>query len=165
MRATWPLWFICAALLIWDAVQLAKSSAAAEEGAASERWPTASGIVTKSEIGTLATGGRDDRIEYSPSVAYTFRVGTIEHVGHRVLFTAFDRKTHDEAAAIIARYPVGTTVVVHYDPDDPDDAVLEPGAPTTNWRRKVTGVALVALAFAAAAIVIMIVGARRRRAR
>ena len=162
MPRTWPLWFLCLALLIWDAVQLAKSTSAADEGKASLDWPTAPGTVIKSGVGTIARGRRTD---YVPAVDYTYTVGTAAHTGHRVHFTAFDRRAYDDAAAIAARYPVGATVVVHYDPQQPDESVLEPGAPTVNWQRKVVGVALVALSLAAIAIVIEVLGARRRRKR
>ena len=38
-----------------------------------------------------------------------------------------DEDTGEAAEAIIARYPVGSPVMIHYDPGKPARGILEPG--------------------------------------
>jgi len=61
---------------------------------------------------------------YKPVVAYRYELMGLQYTGERIAFGAntFNRRKSDE---IIARYPVGQAVTVHYNPDKPEDAVLE----------------------------------------
>jgi hypothetical protein len=80
-------------------------------------WPTAGGVVTRSE---LADG--DD----PPALTYTFAVGGREYAGHE-----YEPDPHltmgNPWEKVAAELPVGTSVTVAYDPDDPADATLRPG--------------------------------------
>lgn len=95
-------------------------------------WPTADGIVHESRVERLATrrtrGGRTTATPfYVPRVIYRFRVGGIdidaERFGRSVRSTTFA-----VVERVVAAFPVGTRVAVHYDPDEPTTAVVAPTA-------------------------------------
>jgi len=61
---------------------------------------------------------------YEPAVKYTYSVAEQTYTGERIGYcpTQFDYGT---ASKNIFRYPVGSTVRVRYDPQDPAKALLE----------------------------------------
>jgi hypothetical protein len=96
----------------------------------SAHWPTTSGTITLSRVRFLPRGpwpfGR--RFEgYFGDVGYQYHVGATDYHGSRLSF----ERAHLAAAQgwqdAIRPYPVGKTVTVYYDPQDPASAVLEPG--------------------------------------
>ena len=87
------------------------------------RWPTTPGIVTGSEVRVDTAGRRFSR----PEVLYAYEVSGERHYSDRVTYTWVgikDRKPTPED--VVATYPEGSRVTVHYNPDNPDEAVLEP---------------------------------------
>ena len=88
----------------------------------SKRWPEAPGVISTSykkerhdaESGTY----------YSPVVAYRYQIGERELTGKRVSFGNLI------PASIAERYRAGQEVLVHYDPEKPEQCVLEPGLNT-----------------------------------
>lgn len=57
----------------------------------------------------------------SPLVLYAYEVNGQEFRGHRVRA----RQGTCDASHVIQRYPAGSSVVVHYDPNDPSNSALE----------------------------------------
>jgi hypothetical protein len=99
----------------------------------SERWPSAAGTITLSAVavGTRETEkGRSYNV-YSAEIGYSYRIGNSEYRGHAVGW-GWDayHGSPESAEAAIAKYPKGANVIVHYDPLDPERAVLDPQAPT-----------------------------------
>jgi hypothetical protein len=93
---------------------------------AEKSWPTAPGVIMSSVVGThLARSSRGGTTtQFMPEVAYEYQVNEITYKGSGVGFgksTTSSRK----ATEIVSRYPQGTAVTVHYDPQDPAKAVLE----------------------------------------
>jgi hypothetical protein len=93
---------------------------------AEKTWPTAPGVILSSIVGThLSHSSRGGTTtQYMPEVAYEYQVNEITYKGSSVGFgksTTSSRK----ATEIVSRYPQGTAVSVHYDPQDPAKAVLE----------------------------------------
>ena len=100
---------------------------------ASLAWPVAPGKITGSQVEIESKiehedGSRDRVVErFRPHVAYAYRVGNADY--HSSTLTWGGVALHgdsDSAAAVTRKYPVGAGVSVHYDPDDPSNAVLEP---------------------------------------
>jgi hypothetical protein len=95
-------------------------------------WPSTSGEVVRAEVEEHVDVSKDREgsgtkttVTHESNVVYVYRVAEQEYRGQRVRFDwEMDRA---EAEATVAKYPVGQTVSVYYDPDDPSDAVLEPG--------------------------------------
>ena len=105
---------------IWSAI----------EGWAALRWPVVEGEITSSKVKQIpgvrrfGYGGPS----YEPSVAYSYRVLGTTYSGTRLRFGGEPTDYYqDNTYAKLAQYPVGTTVRVHYQPDDPSRSVLEPG--------------------------------------
>lgn len=93
----------------WKNVQLAK---------ASTTWPATAGTVTASERKRVT-------LRTQPRVVYSYAVNGTSYTSERISFAAgVPPKETDE---FLARYPVGKNVSVHYSPEKPSDAVLEPG--------------------------------------
>jgi len=148
-RQAVPRWvYLCAALMISGGCMTAIGGSDFFLGHASEKWPTTKGSIELSQLGTGTKRQRvgPDRRYYYPQIRYRYRVGMREYVSERIsansVFILGARDLSDfksdpaEARAVVARYPGGSTVRVFYDPDDPRDALLEPG-PTSSAQQKI----------------------------
>lgn len=107
------------------------------KSAACRRWPTVTGKVMRTCIESVTEDDDSDagRSHRSPSettytgatIRYAFSVAgrdyqsTRRHVG-RPVFSSGSRA----AARVLAKYPQNGQVTVHYNPDNPAEAVLEP---------------------------------------
>jgi hypothetical protein len=104
------------------AFMLARAEFNRASAAASRDWPTAQGKVTKSEMKSRLTGhGMTYTLDFACDYAVGgrgYRLRDVQfgtgRVGSRKLIDGFAEK-----------YPVGSSVAVRYDPDDPQTAVLE----------------------------------------
>jgi Protein of unknown function (DUF3592) len=93
-------------------------------------WPAIGGRIVKSGVehyrkrvggaqsGTLTTF-------YEPVVEYSYRVNDHEYHSTQVSFGGKSASSQAIAEAAAARYPTGNLVLVHYDPKNPSNAVLE----------------------------------------
>jgi hypothetical protein len=102
---------------------------------ASARWPTAAGIVTTSDVIEEAIEEKDNddksRIRkiyrYQLDLRYAYQVGKRDFVGTAANWGATAiYGLRDVAEKAAAQYHKGQPVTVHYDPDWPGQAVLEP---------------------------------------
>ena len=64
---------------------------------------------------------------YTPHVRYKYAVGGRTYHGDRIQVLPLGVTDEWQAWATVRRYAPGTEVRVHYDPQRPDRAVLEPG--------------------------------------
>jgi hypothetical protein len=97
------------------------------------KWLSTDGIIVTSYI----SSERDDenikspRIFYVPNVSYTYFAKGKQQLAKRLYFGARQKHTQRDAAAKdLAPYPVGMRVTVYYNPDNPQDAVLQIAAPS-----------------------------------
>lgn len=69
----------------------------------------------------------DEGTSYSPSFHYKYEVGerAYQGSGYRYLGRSFGDS--ERSAEIVRRYPVGSEVLVFYNPDTPGDSILVPG--------------------------------------
>ncbi|WP_244981514.1 DUF3592 domain-containing protein [Corallococcus exercitus] len=86
-------------------------------------WPTVQGTITRSEVEAVRSKG----IKYEPKAAYTYSVDGQPYEGSKHRFGSFRSSESDYAEKVVARYPVGARVPVHYRPGQPSEAVLQPG--------------------------------------
>ena len=100
---------------------------------ASLAWPVAPGKITASKVEVESkieheSDTRDRVVErFRPHVAYAYRVGNADYHGSTLTWGGVAlHGDSDSAEKVTRKYPVGTGVSVHYDPDDPSNAVLEP---------------------------------------
>jgi hypothetical protein len=91
---------------------------------ASTEWPSVRGQVTESRVGTHDSDGTT---MYSAEVVYEYTVNDRHYVNDRIKFGEGSSSNPRPAHNTVAAYPVGASVDVYYSPDDPLNAVLEPG--------------------------------------
>jgi hypothetical protein len=113
-----------------------------QRGQAAESWPTAAGRVVHSDV---ARQRKPRGTRYWPDVRYEYTVDGRAYKGRQL--TAWEKRFSieepGEARRWAARYPQGAEVTVYYDPDDPHDGVLEPGAARRAWAGFYVGVGLI----------------------
>lgn len=109
---------------------LAMLWAARRQVAEAAAWPQTAGRIVKSTVehyrqrvggaqsGTLVTF-------YAAVVEYSYRVADRDYHSTQLSFGGKSAGSQDLAEAKAARYPVGSQVMVHYDPRNPSNAVLD----------------------------------------
>ena len=89
---------------------------------ASARWPEAQGTVRASSMEKQ----RSKRSAlFVPHVSYDYTVGSEHYTSETLAFTSVASGDSGEARDVVQHYPVGTSVQVHYAPDEPSLACLE----------------------------------------
>ena len=98
-----------------------------EEASISETWPTTTGIITNSDIRQSESDGNK---MYAAVINYDFTVDNKPYSGDRITLTSGNSSTSSikEVKKELQAYPTGANVKVYYDPELPNNAVLEPGA-------------------------------------
>lgn len=76
-------------------------------------------LLSKIEPGGIYGGWRFD-------ITYRYKVGELEFVSNRVHFGHQAEDNPSYAQSYVEKYPVGEQVIVFYDPNEPENAVLEP---------------------------------------
>jgi len=103
-------------------------------------WPTAQGIVESAQL--TSKPARRGRMTYRPVIRYAYEIDGARHLADRVDYGDRGTSSIDTAMGVIARYPEGRMVTVHYNRKDPDVAVLEAGTTIGNWLTLGVGLAL-----------------------
>jgi len=96
-----------------------------QDARASASWPSVEGRVISSEV-TRSTDA-DGAVSYSPEVTYSYTVENASYTNGRIKFGENAYGNRNKAEEIAANYPVGRTVTVYYEPEQPALSVLEPG--------------------------------------
>lgn len=97
-------------------------------------WPRAEGVVTRADLLREQFGGSEGMTGEKADIRYTYTVlgaqysGEVVAVGTKNWYTNTGR-----AARFIETYPVGTHVLLAYDPRQPTRSVLEPGVSKYAW--------------------------------
>ncbi len=101
-----------------------------------ESWPTAKGTANTSSIqpaATISSGKRGPAL-YDVVVKYQFRAAGQLHFGETV---SFPRRLYkeEEARAVLARYPAGAPITIHYNLENALECYLEfiPSAESRNY--------------------------------
>lgn len=114
-----------------------------------QNWPVVPSTVLNSEVRKRQQYDSDSasgRTTYEPVVNYQYSVMGSLYNGSRVSFG--DKKTsRKKAEEIVARYPAGTEVNAHYNPDKVEESVLETAA-NGSIGNLVSGLLLIVLAVA-----------------
>ncbi len=115
-------------------------------------WPTVSGTVISSDIRQSSEWERKgiktgrDRTLYLPNILYNYEVKGNQYRSYRVFIEgAVDYLGRGNARRIVNRYPPGKNVSVHYDPENPQMAVLETGIKFTHLLFPATGILFILL--------------------
>lgn len=119
-----------ASLFIWIGIDQVQKATASEE------WPSVQGTVRSSGVReeTSSSGSRrSSSTTYHASVVYDYQVGGQAYQGERISYGEYGTGDSGRAQKIAAGYPEGAEVRVYYQPDDPQESVLEPGTGGVPW--------------------------------
>jgi len=98
---------------------------------ASTGWDTVEGVILDSKLDR--SDSSDSGASYSADILYEYHLDGAKLNGSRVSFGELSSGDASDASRVLSRYPEGTKVQVYYNPDDPFDAVLEPGMNKGVW--------------------------------
>jgi hypothetical protein len=117
-----PLWVLGFGYAHFRAVGKAK---------AAESWPTCAGKVLSCEVVEEESRDREGHTStwYNPVVRYAYTAGGRELESQRLRFGNYRSASRKKAEAALAPYPVGAAPMVRYNPDKPDECVLETRKP------------------------------------
>lgn len=136
---------------LWGGLKYRRARTASE---AAQRWLSAPGRIISSDVALRGSGVSSSRYAYFvPVIRYGYTIAGREREGAMLRFGSPSSRTRAGAMAMIAPYPVGADIQVRYDPDNPDQSVLEPGNVGSNLL--VTAIACAALLVVGIAIVVM----------
>jgi hypothetical protein len=118
----WILRVAGAVMVLVGAIVLVGAVRLRSRGRQMLRWPTVTGKVISSDM--ASTGG--PKVTSQVTVRYAYRVDGKPYESERIRSGPDgDDQRPGEAEHILARYPVGSRVTVHYDPEQPATAALE----------------------------------------
>lgn len=93
------------------------------------RWATAPGTILATDVQVVRRGGT---AYWVPLVHYRFAVGDQQFEGQRLRFGFIGTQTRAAAEKMIAGYAPGSTGPLRYDPQNPNESVLDPDHVTSN---------------------------------
>ena len=105
-----------------------------QKAASSQTWPSTSGRIVEARVteSTSTDSDGDRSTYYSPQIVYEYEVMGSPIRGDKIYVgLKSSSSNYKKAQEKVAQYPIGKTVSVFYNPDDPTDAVLERRAQTT----------------------------------
>ena len=112
---------------------------------ASQGWPTVAGQVVHASVdvsvSTDSDGMRSRR--YTPHVVYSYAVLGQQYTNDKVAIGSKWNYASQARAASKLRYQSGDQVTVCYNPEDPAQSVLEPGAMGGVWGTLLIGIVFI----------------------
>ena len=117
--------------LLWTAAFGYAHLRAVGKAKAAESWPSAAGRVVSCEVVEEESSDRDggSTTWYNPVVTYAYKAGGRELTGRRLRFGNYRSGSRRKAEAALGPYPVGATPMVRYNPEKPEECVLETSRP------------------------------------
>lgn len=89
-------------------------------------WPEVEGTI----VSSAAVAGCQGPAAFTPQIEYTYEFGGVSRHGRRRDMGAPVCDTEAAAGQLAQRYPVGSRVAVHVNPERPEQAVLETAVST-----------------------------------
>lgn len=100
------------------------------KGIQSKNWPKVEGSIRRSEVDVHYSMDEDGPSrDFSADIYYEYTVDGRDYGGATVKMGYSDVQGKGSSHQAVDEYPEGSTVDVYYDPDNPREAVLEPGIP------------------------------------
>ena len=118
--------------LLWAAAFGFAHFRAVAKARASGSWPSTFGRVVSSEVRVEESSDSDGRTTtwYNPVVTYTYTAAGKARQSSRIRFGNYRSGSRGKAEAMVAPYPAGSSPAVRYNPDNPDECVLETRGPS-----------------------------------
>jgi hypothetical protein len=104
---------------------------AVSKAKAAESWPTALGKIVSCEVIEEESRDREGHTTtwYNPTVTYSYTAAGSALHGSRLRFGNYRSGSRNKAEAAMAPYPPGSTASVRYNPERPEECVLETRKP------------------------------------
>ena len=111
-------------------VLLLYAYAVLEEDKEISAWPSVSGVIVSAHVQKVNDTRRSghhlvDVVRYAPKIKYAYTVDGVAYEGHFIGNGNYESRDPDSAKKLAGKYPAHTEVLVHYDPQKPEKAVLE----------------------------------------
>ena len=118
--------FFGAAIILLSAAYIITTMMAKRNGQGVPNWPATDGAIVKQSLyrHTRHTDA-GEKTTYTPTLDYTYTVDQTTYHGHKHPASGISFSDRREAEAVLARYPEGKAVTVHYNPNAPRQACLE----------------------------------------
>jgi hypothetical protein len=104
--------------------------------AKAKTWPAVPGRVETSDIASYQLRNRstEDSVVrwktlYRPNVVYGYDVAGVHYRGDKLSYFGKGANSADIARQVATRYPVGTPLTVHYNPENPSESAIDPRTP------------------------------------
>jgi Protein of unknown function (DUF3592) len=94
--------------------------------AASKSWIKTDGEIIASAVKLPLSHTSDDQDDADAVIRYRYRVGGQNYESDSIKIGGQTSMARGFADALVAKYPVGARIDVHYDPRNPENAALEP---------------------------------------
>lgn len=96
---------------------------------ASQNWPSTKGTIIETGAVKSYHSGADndsDVTTYSPKLKFSYKVGESQYASDKIAF-GYGKSFNSEMSALssIQKYSQGSMVIVYYNPENPNEAVLE----------------------------------------
>ncbi|OHD65872.1 MAG: hypothetical protein A2176_03420 [Spirochaetes bacterium RBG_13_51_14] len=120
MQYYWPKYVIPGGFILFGLITIGMGIADVKNMVSSKSWPTAKGIVMKSEV---QSSGQ----YFYPEITYVFHVKKKKYESSN--FDLSNTQSGDPLPSkrAVKRYPAGKEVTVYYNPTNPEECALEPG--------------------------------------
>jgi len=130
----------CAAFSLIGLLMMMQGGERIREVRQTEAWRTAQGVVEASDVYVMA-GSQGE--QWRPHVTYSYAVSGRLIVSTRMSMSKPRlEETREQALAYLARYPVGGSVTVRYNPEDITQSVLDTDTPASAYVNLLFGCAL-----------------------
>jgi hypothetical protein len=91
-------------------------------------WPTTEGIVVKSHVLKSNPPGVNSGMEidkyFYPNILYSFSFNNVAYKNSKLYYGAY-QPSETNAREFVEKYPTGSTVKIYYNPNNPNESVLE----------------------------------------
>lgn len=99
-----------------------------------KHWPSVEGKIVLSKGRCSIPGDWGDRapfpdIFYGANIKYVFSINGIEYTGSKIFLNDGGSPSATQAHSLLNKYPNGKQAMVHYNPSNPKDCVLEVDQP------------------------------------
>lgn len=86
-------------------------------------YPTVQGVVT--HCTTTSQTGAKGRVTYSVQIEYRYTVAGVTYTSEQPFVAPIKTSSANDAAVVASKYPPGSNVQVHHDPNHPDQALID----------------------------------------
>lgn len=123
-----------------------------KEAEESQNWASTLGTITKTYMRQEVSYETSNTIYY-PTIEYEYEYRGTTYTGSRINFGGSSgNSNYRKSEEILAQYPINKTITVYYDPNNPEEAVLEQKMGTGGKVMLIVGILFAFIALCAACV-------------